>query len=90
MDLSALFAGISHFTTMDKIKVYIVFGFSILVGLAFVAALGMMIYSAVKEPPSDSGIWLNIFLTCLGYIVGILTGLLGIPSVPPPSSGQKS
>lgn len=64
---------------MDRVKAYIVLGFSILVGLAFLVSLGMLVYLKVKTPGADISLFVNVFLTCLGYIVGILTGLLGIP-----------
>lgn len=69
---------------MDRVRAYIVGSFSALVGLAFVVSLGSMVYFKVKMPEADIGLWLNVFLTCLGYIVGILTGLLGIPAPNPP------
>jgi uncharacterized membrane protein YqaE (UPF0057 family) len=74
---------------IDRIKAYIVAAFSILVGIAFLASLGCMIYFKVKESGVDISLWVNVFLTCLGYIVGILTGLLGIPASTPPPSPPK-
>lgn len=46
-----------------------------------------MVYFRVKEPQADISLWVNVFLTCLGYIVEILTGLLGIPTPNPPGPG---
>jgi len=69
---------------LDKVKAYIVAAFSALVAIAFLASLGSMIYFRLKEPGADIALWVNVFLTCLGYIVGILTGLLGIPTPAPP------
>jgi uncharacterized membrane protein YfcA len=77
---------------MDRVRAYIVVWFSGLVGIALLVSLGSMVYFKVKAPDADIGIWLNVFLTCLGYVVGILTGLLGIPAVtsnqPPTQSSQ--
>lgn len=75
---------ITKLPMMDRIRAYIVVAFSGLVGIAFLASLGSMIYFKFKQPDADIGLWLNVFLTCLGYIVGILTGLLGIPTPSPP------
>lgn len=67
-------------TSTEKVRAYIVLGFSVLVGIAFLVSLACMVIF-----PS-SAIWGNVFLTCLGYIVGILTGLLGLPTVNPPAA----
>jgi xanthosine utilization system XapX-like protein len=75
---------------IDRIKAYIVGAFSILVGIAFLASLGSMIYFKVTDPTADIALWVNVFLTCLGYIVGILTGLLGLPAPAPPSQGAAT
>ncbi len=77
---------------MDKIRAYIVVWFSGLVGVAMLVSLGSMVYFKIKAPDADIGIWLNVFLTCLGYVVGILTGLLGIPvsaANQPPAPGPQ-
>ena len=74
----------SRLPPLDRVKAYIVAGFSTLVGIAFLVSLGSMVYFRVKETQADIGLWMNVFLTCLGYIVGILTGLLGIPTPNPP------
>ena len=81
---------VGAFATLDRVKVFIVLGFSILVGVAFLTSLGSMIYFRVADSKADIGLWVNIFLTCLGYIVGILTGLLGIPGPGPPSGPSPS
>ena len=78
------FTQITTLPLIDKIKAYIVGAFSMLVGIAFLASLGSMIYFKVKNSDTDISLWVNVFLTCLGYIVGILTGLLGIPTPNPP------
>ncbi len=78
--------------SMDRIRGYIVLFFSGLVGIALLVSLSCMVYFKVKTSDADIGIWLNVFLTCLGYVVGILTGLLGIPAVAsnqPPASGSQ-
>ena len=72
---------------IDKIRAYIVVWFSGLVGVALLVSLGCMVYFKVRTPEADIGIWLNVFLTCLGYVVGILTGLLGIPT---PAASQPT
>ncbi len=74
-------------SSMDKVKIYIVLAFSSLVGIAFLVSLGCMVYFRAKEPNADISLWVNVFLTCLGYTVGILTGLLGIPTPGPPAPG---
>ncbi len=71
----------------EKVRAYIVVWFSGLVGVALLVSLGCMVYFKVKSPDADIGIWVNVFLTCLGYVVGILTGLLGVPAV---ASNQPS
>lgn len=68
---------------MDRVRAYIVIVFSTLVGIAFLVSLGSMVYFRFADSTADIGLWLNVFLTCLGYIVGILTGLLGIPAPKP-------
>lgn len=83
--LTLLLTTMSSLPSMERAKVYIVVAFSTLVGLAFIVSLGCMVYFKVTTPQADIGLWLNVFLTCLGYIVGILTGLLGIPTPNPPS-----
>jgi hypothetical protein len=70
---------IQHLPSMEQTKIYIVLGFSCLVAIAFLASLVAMIYFRIKDKTADIGMWLNVFLTCLGYVIGILTGLLGIP-----------
>lgn len=79
-------AHVATLPLMEKIRAYIVILFSMLVGIAFVTSLGSMVYFRLVAPDSDIGLWLNVFLTCLGYIVGILTGLLGIPAPHPPAA----
>ena len=79
------FTEITKLPLIDRIKAYIIGAFSALVAIAFLATLGSMIYFKVKDPSSDIELWLNVFLTCLGYIVGILTGLLGIPTPSQPA-----
>ena len=77
------------FATLDRVKVLIVLAFSILVGVAFLVSLGSMVYFRVADSKADIGLWVNVFLTCLGYIVGILTGLLGIPPPGPPAGASS-
>jgi len=67
-------------SSIERARVYIVLGFSSLVGMAFLVSLGSMVYFRLKDPKADISLWVNVFLTCLGYVVGILTGLLGIPA----------
>ncbi|MBI2957103.1 MAG: hypothetical protein HYY26_07320 [Acidobacteria bacterium] len=63
---------------MEKVKTYVALIFSGLVALAFVFSMFAMFYLKLKNPEADVSNWLTIFLTCLGYIVGILAGLFGI------------
>ena len=77
---------ISTLPTIERVKAYIVAGFSILAGIAFLVSLGSMVYFKAKDSQTDIGLWVNVFLTCLGYIVGILTGLLGLPAPSSPSA----
>lgn len=83
-------ASVSVLPLLDKAKAYIVVGFSSLVGIAFLVSLASMVYFKAKNPQADIGLWVNVFLTCLGYVVGILTGLLGIPAPNPPGPGTPS
>ncbi len=71
----------------DQIRSYIILGFSALVGIAFLVSLIAMIIFKLRNGDADISIWLNVFLTCLGYVVGILSGLLGLPVPTPPSGG---
>jgi uncharacterized membrane protein YfcA len=64
---------------MDQVKIIIILVFSCLVGIAFLVSLLAMVWFRLRDKAADIGPWLNLFLTCLGYIIGILTGLLGIP-----------
>ena len=67
---------IPELPSMEQIKAYIILAFTALVAIAFLVSLIAMIFH------KNTSLWLNIFLTCLGYIVGILTGLLGVPLPP--------
>lgn len=82
--LATIQGNVSLLPPLDRVKAYIIAAFSSLVGLTFLVSLGMMVYLRLKEPQVDIGLWVNVFLTCLGYMVGILTGLLGIPTPNPP------
>jgi hypothetical protein len=74
---------LSRLPTMEQTKIILILVFSCLVGIAFLVSLVAMVVFKLKDKTADIGPWLNLFLTCLGYIIGILTGLLGIP-VPAP------
>jgi hypothetical protein len=67
--------------------VFLAAGFSVVVALAFAFSLFSMFYLRLKNPQADIGVWLNISLACLGYIIGILAGLFGV--APPVQSGPK-
>jgi hypothetical protein len=43
--------------------------------------LGDCVYLKLARPAEDAGLFLNTFSSSLGYIVGILTGILGLKSV---------
>jgi uncharacterized membrane protein YfcA len=63
---------------MDQIKAYIALILTVLIAIAFLVSLICMIFDSRHK-----NMWLHLFLTCLGYVAGILTGLLGILSLPP-------
>ena len=63
------------------IKGFIAVVFSILIAVAFLGSFWAMAYFKYKDPTADVSVWLNIFLAAFGYVVGILTGILGIPPV---------
>jgi len=67
---------IPELPSMEQIKAYILLVFTALVAVAFLVSLVTLIFS------KNTSVWLNIFLSCLGYIVGIMTALLGIPLSP--------
>lgn len=70
-------------TPRENVILWIILVFSILVAVAFLVSLGAMLYFRFKDPKADIALWLNMFFTTLGYVVGILTGLLGIPKPKP-------
>jgi len=61
-------------------RTLIAIGFALIVGLVCLLSFGGLFYLKLVRPADDAGIFLNIFLSSLGYIVGILTGILGIKS----------
>ena len=63
-----------------KPRTVIAIGFAMIVGLVCVLSFGGLFYLKLARPAEDAGLFLNIFLSSLGYIVGILTGILGIKS----------
>jgi uncharacterized membrane protein YqaE (UPF0057 family) len=72
---------------MERVRTYVALVFSGIVALAFLFSLFAMFYLRLKTPGSDISTWLNICLTCLGYIVGILAGLFGIAPPTQPGPG---
>jgi len=72
--------------TMETVRVWIVAVFSAAVLIAFLSTLAAVIYFRNKDPKSDVSVFYNIMFTCLGYIVGIMTGILGIAN---PAAPQK-
>ncbi len=69
---------------MDKVREFVAFGFSAVVALALAFSLFAMFYLRFKNPQADIAVWSDISLACLGYIVGILAGLFGVPPPVPP------
>jgi hypothetical protein len=61
-------------------RTIIAVGFALIVGLVCLLSFGGLFYLKLARPAEDAGLFLNIFLSSLGYIVGILTGILGIKS----------
>ncbi|MFX0194914.1 MAG: hypothetical protein ACFFCW_02235 [Candidatus Hodarchaeota archaeon] len=61
-----------------KPRTIIAIVFALIVALVCVISFGALIIVKIRNPSSEVDIFLNIFLTSLGYIVGILTGLLGL------------
>lgn len=59
-------------------KTLIAIGFALIVGLVCLLSFGGLFYLKLARPTEDAGLFLNTFLSSLGYIVGILTGILGI------------
>jgi hypothetical protein len=52
--------------------------------LAFAFSLFAMFYLRLKNPQAHIAVWFEISLASLGYIVGMLAGLFGIPLPVPP------
>jgi len=73
---------------MDKVREFVAIAFSAVVALALAFSLFSMFYLRLKNPQADIAMWLDISLACLGYIVGILAGLFGVP--PPVPPGRKT
>jgi len=61
-----------------KTKTLIALGFSLVIALICVASFVALAFVKVRHPEADVGVFLNVFLTTLGYVGGALTGLLGL------------
>jgi hypothetical protein len=61
-----------------KTKTLIALGFSLVIALICVASFVALAVVKVSHPEADVGVFLNVFLTTLGYVGGALTGLLGL------------
>lgn len=59
-------------------RTIIALGFALIIALVCVVSFGALVVVKILHPEAEVDIFLNIFLTSLGYIVGILTGLLGL------------
>jgi hypothetical protein len=73
---------------MERARVWVAVGFSALMAIAFLVSLSTLVYASVFKPEVKTDIWLNIFLTCFGYVVGIVAGLFGIPAPSAPTSSM--
>jgi hypothetical protein len=68
-------------TSMDipvRPRTVIALVFAVIIALVCVASFVALVVLRFRNPEADVELFLNIFLTSLGYIVGILTGLLGL------------
>jgi hypothetical protein len=63
-----------------KPRTTIAVGFALIIGIVCLVSFAGLVYLKLARPTDDVGLFLNIFLSSLGYIVGILTGILGIKS----------
>ena len=61
-----------------KTKTLIALGFSLVIALICLISFGALVVVKVLHPDADVGVFLNVFLTTLGYVGGALTGLLGL------------
>ncbi len=64
---------------MKRVRACVAVVFSVVVALTLLFSLFSMFYLRLKNQQADIAVWLNISLTCLGYIVGVLAGLVGVP-----------
>ena len=61
-----------------KTKTLIALGFSLVIALICVASFVALVVVKVRNADADVGVFQNVFLTTLGYVGGVLTGLLGL------------
>jgi hypothetical protein len=61
-----------------KTKTLIALAFSLVIALVCVASFVALAVAKIRQPDADVSVFLNVFLTTLGYVGGALTGLLGL------------
>ena len=59
-------------------KTLIILVYALVVAAVCIVSFGSLVFIKLRNPMADVDIFLNIFLTSLGNMVGILTGLLGL------------
>jgi len=52
--------------------------FSLTIVFVCVVSFALLIFLTLTKPEADATIFLHIFLMSFGYLVGLLTGLLGL------------
>jgi hypothetical protein len=62
----------------QKPRTLIAVGFALLIAVVCALSLVAMFVLRMKEPAADVAAFQAVFLATLGYVAGILTGLLGL------------
>ena len=86
MRLEAL-ANASGLPKAERIRVIVVILLSALVALVFFVSLVAMTGMRLSDPEADVSGWLGAFLVCLGYLAGILVGIIAVPCGRPGAQG---
>ena len=69
---------VSRLKATSKPAAFAAYVFTIVIGIVCITSFLAMLYLNIKHPDRDTSTLLNVFLTTIGYIVGILTGIFGL------------